>query len=193
EEEIERVRQSLPELPLAKRKRYIHELGLDAYDAGVLIQDPAWADFFDRTVSLGTDPKLACNWMNGDFARLLNESGQTVQDTKIQPEHLRDLIALLQAGTINGRQAKDVLELAFRDGRMPGDIVEQEGMKQITDDSAIRGLVQRVLEANPDVVERYKQGKTSVKGFLVGQVMKETKGKANPGLVNQILDEELSR
>ncbi|GIV02364.1 MAG: aspartyl/glutamyl-tRNA(Asn/Gln) amidotransferase subunit B [Fimbriimonadales bacterium] len=193
DEEIERVRQSLPELPLAKRKRYIHELGLDAYDAGVLIQDPAWADFFDRTVSLGTDPKLACNWMNGDFARLLNESGQTVQDTKIQPEHLRDLIALLQAGTINGRQAKDVLELAFRDGRMPGDIVEQEGMKQITDDSAIRGLVQRVLEANPDVVERYKQGKTSVKGFLVGQVMKETKGKANPGLVNQILDEELSR
>lgn len=191
EETIERERAALPELPLAKRARYMHVLGLDAYDAGVLIQDPSWAAFFDEAVTLGADPKQACNWMNGDFARLLNESGQSLEATKITPAHIRDLIALLEAGTVNGRQAKDILETAFRDGRLPGEIAEQEGLRQITDETAIRALVAEVLDANQDVVARYKEGKTNVKGFLVGQVMQKTRGRANPELVNRVLDEAL--
>ena len=192
EEAIERERAALPELPLTKRARYMQQLGLDAYDAGVLIQDPAWAAFFDEAVSLGASPKQACNWMNGDFARLLNDSGQTLATTKVTPSHIRDLIALLDAGTVNGRQAKDILEAAFQDGRLPGQIAEQEGLRQITDEGAVRALIVEVLGANPDAVARYKEGKTNVKGFLVGQVMQKTKGRANPELVNRVLDEALA-
>lgn len=193
EETIERERASLPELPLAKRKRYMQELGLDPYDAGVLIQDPAWAAFFDETVGIGANPKQACNWMNGDFARLLNESGQTLETTKVTPAHIRDLIALLEAGTVNGRQAKEILEKAFNDGRMPATIAQQEGLSQITDEKEVRSVVIEVLDANSDAVARYKEGKTNVKGFLVGEVMKRTKGRANPELVNRVLDEALSQ
>lgn len=192
EETIEGERAALPELPLAKRARYMRELGLDAYDAGVLIQDPAWAAFFDEAVRLGANAKQACNWMNGDFARLLNGSGQTLASTKITPAHIRDLIALLDAGTVNVRQAKDILEVAFRDGRLPGNIAEQEGLRQITDEDAVRALVAETLDANPDAVARYKEGKSNVKGFLVGQVMQRTKGRANPELVNRLLDEVLA-
>jgi aspartyl-tRNA(Asn)/glutamyl-tRNA(Gln) amidotransferase subunit B len=193
EEYIAELRASLPELPMAKRKRYIGDLGLSAYDAGVLIQDPEWAAYFDAAVALKGDPKALCNWMNGDFARLLNENKMSLADTKVKPVHLNDLVGLLAADAISGKTAKEVFEEVFATGEMPSAIVEKKGLSQISDTSAILEAVQAVISENPDVVARFKEGKGNVKGFFVGQVMKRTQGRANADLVNSILEQELNK
>jgi aspartyl-tRNA(Asn)/glutamyl-tRNA(Gln) amidotransferase subunit B len=193
EEYIAELRASLPELPMAKRTRYIGDLGLSAYDAGVLIQEPEWAAYFDAAVALKGDPKALCNWMNGDFARLLNESKMSLSDSKVKPVHLNDLVGLLAADAISGKTAKEVFEEVFATGEMPSAIVEKKGLSQISDTSAILEAVQAVISENPDVVARFKEGKGNVKGFFVGQVMKRTQGRANADLVNSILEQELNK
>lgn len=191
EEYIESLRAGLPELPMQRRSRYIDQLGLSEYDAGVLISEPSWAAYFDKTVEIGAEPKLACNWMNGEFARLLNETGKQAENSGVTPEHILDIVQLVKSGSINGKQAKEVFEKSFFTGDFPSAIVQKEGLSQMSDAGAIESLVIRVLEENPDAVQKFKDGKTNLKGFLVGQVMKESKGRANPEIVNAILSEKL--
>lgn len=193
EETIEQLRASLPELPMEKRRRYIEDLKLSEYDAGLLIEEPAWANFFDESVKLGGAPKAVCNWMNGDFARLLNEHRQTVESTKITPSHIVDLVKLIESNRISGKVGKEVFEQSFMTGKMPSQIVEERGLVKISDESALVAIVREVLAENSDVVEKYRSGKIGVKGFLVGQVMKKTNGRADPEIVNRILEEELAK
>lgn len=191
EEYIESLRASLPELPLAKIRRYQNVYGLSDYDANLLIADVKWATWFEEAVNLGGDPKAICNWMNSDFAKMLNEEGKSAAESKVTPAHLVELTKLIADGTISGKIAKKVFTEAYETGKMPGDLVKESGATQITDDSAIRPIIVEVLASNAEVVERYKSGQVSVKGFLVGQIMKQSQGRANPGIVNKLLDELL--
>ena len=188
---IEALRASLPELPLAKLRRYRESLGLSDYDAGLLVADKDWAAYFEQAVELGGDPKAVCNWMNGDFAKMLNETGQSASASKVTPAHLVELMRLIASGTISGKIAKEVFAETFRTGQAPAQIVEAKGATQISDLGAIESAVLRVLKDNADVVAKYKSGQTSVGGFLIGQVMRETKGRANPQLVREALDKAL--
>ncbi|MCW5945652.1 MAG: Asp-tRNA(Asn)/Glu-tRNA(Gln) amidotransferase subunit GatB [Fimbriimonadales bacterium] len=194
EEYIEGLRAALPELPLQRRKRYIRQLGLSAYDASLLItDDPGWAEYFDEAVSLGGSPKLICNWMNGDFLAMLNEEGLPARESSVSPAHIVDLVALLESNRINGKQAKEIFEQSFKTGEKPSDIVKREGLEQLTDESEIRKAVKEAMNQNPDAVQKYKEGKTNIQGFLIGQVMKKTQGKANPEIVSRVMTEELER
>lgn len=190
---IESLRSSLPELPLAKLLRYRESLGLSDYDANVLIADPEWSAFFEEAVELGGDPKTTCNWMTGDFAKMLNEVGNTPRQSKISPAHIVDLIGLVTSGAVNGKMAKDLFAQAFKEGRKPSEIAKEKGTSQITNESEIRELVLKVLSENAEIVSKYKSGNTGVKGFLVGQIMKQSNGRANPALVQQILGVELDQ
>lgn len=194
DEYIESLRASLPELPVARRKRYTEVLGLSAYDASLLItDDPAWAEYFDEAVALGGDPKLVCNWMNGDFQAMLGESGLLARESRVSPAHIVDLVGLVGSGRINGRQAKEIFARTFETGEKPFEIVQRDGLEQLTDEAAIRHLVIEAMNQNPDAVKKYREGKTNIQGFLVGQIMKKTQGKANPELVSRLLIEELTR
>lgn len=188
---IERAREGLPELPLAKNLRYQTELGLSAYDAGVLIAEKGWSRYFEEAISLGGDPKAVCNWLTGDFARLLNEAGIEPGDSKVPSKDLVELIGLIEKGTISGKIAKEVLPEMFSTGRSPRELVDEKGVTQISDRESITLAVRQVLGDNPDAVTKYKGGQASVKGFLVGQVMRSTGGRANPGMVQEIVQKEL--
>lgn len=192
EEYIEGLRASLPELPLAKMLRYKSDFGLNDYDANWLVSDRPWALWFEEAVSLGGEAKALYNWMSSDFSGLLNEEGIQLQDSKIKPVHLVELTKLITEGTISGKMAKTLFKDAYKTGKTPAELVKESGSTQISDLDSIRPVVISVLDANPDVVEKYKSGQGSVKGFLVGQVMKQSQGRANPGMVQQLLDELLS-
>lgn len=186
-------RKSLPELPLAKTVRFQQVLGLSSYDAGVLIADPVWSEFFEEAVGLGGDPKTVCNWMTGDFAKMLNDTGTSARHSKVTPAHLVDLTKLVASGEINGKMAKDIFAESYREGKLPSEIANSKGATQITDASEITVLVQSVLDNHADIVAKYRSGNVGVKGFLVGQIMKRSNGRANPALVQQILGVELDK
>lgn len=188
---VEELRRNLPELPLAKFRRYTQEYGLSEYDANLLIADRDWAYWFEDAIAKGGDPKAICNWMNSDFAKLLNEEGKKVGESKVTPSHLVELTKLIADGTISGKIAKKLFADSYQTGKMPAELVKESGATQITDDGAIRPIVEKVLTDNPDVVEKYKSGQESVKGFLVGQIMRQSQGRANPGIVQKLLDELL--
>jgi aspartyl-tRNA(Asn)/glutamyl-tRNA(Gln) amidotransferase subunit B len=190
---IQGLRDNLPELPLAKFNRYKNDLGLNDYDAGVLTADTGWSAWFEKAISLGGDAKAVCNWMNAEFAKLLNEKAIEPRDSKITPAHLVDLTKLVADGTINGKTAKSIFAEAFENGKMPADIVKEQGATQISDRGPIEEAARAVLAENPESVAKYKAGTTNIKGFLVGQVMKRTGGRANPKLVQDVLQEELDR
>ena len=189
---IESLQASLPELPDARQQRFQSELGLGEKDAVHLASDRAMADFFETVVSQGIDPKPAANWMLSDFARLLNENRVSISQCKISPYHLSGMIRLIQDGTISGKIAKTVFEEIFATGKTAEQVVEEKGLKQVSDEGAIREICQQVLDSNPSQVEEFRSGKEKVLGFFVGQVMKASKGKANPQLVNKTLKELLS-
>lgn len=193
DEYIEGLRAGLPELPLSKTKRYQEVLGLSEYDAGVLTADTVWAAWFEEAVALGGDAKAVCNWMNSDFAKLLNENGIPASESKITPKHLVELTKLVADGTINGKTAKSVFAEAFASGRMPAEIVREKGATQISDRGPIEEAAKAVLAENQETVAKYRAGQVNVKGFLVGQVMKRTGGRANPKLVQDVVQEELDR
>jgi aspartyl-tRNA(Asn)/glutamyl-tRNA(Gln) amidotransferase subunit B len=192
---VERVRGELPELPRQRAARYRSALGLSAYDAGLLVADKATADFFDAALAAyGAGPEAAkkvANWTNGEVARLANELGEAPARWKLSPEKLAAVLRLLDAGTIGGPGAKQVAEEIFRGGGDPEEIVRAKGLAQVSDASAIEAAVDRVLAASPAEVERYRGGNKKLVGFFVGQVMKETKGKANPAVVNALLAKKL--
>jgi aspartyl-tRNA(Asn)/glutamyl-tRNA(Gln) amidotransferase subunit B len=198
-EYVERMRAKLPELPDAKRERFLRTYGLSPYDADVLTAERPMADYFEAvlaaTSEAGLAPpmdtvaraKTAANWITGDLRRLLNAAGTDIAQSPVSPAALAELLALLERGTISGKQAKDVLEKAFTSGAMPAAIVEREGLAQLADRSELEAIVESVLAENPKAVEDYRAGKTSALQFLVGQVMKRTKGSAKPDVVTPIL------
>lgn len=190
---IEELRRSLPELPLAKSRRYAKAYGLSAYDCGVLVSDKDWAAFFEECMTLEGDPKAICNWMNSDFAKLLNETGITAQKSNISPAHLVELTKLIYEGTISGKIAKEIFEECFASAKMPSEVVKEKGLTQISDTGEIESLVRETLESHPDIVAKYRSGQVGVSGFLVGQVMKRSGGRANPGLVQELVKKALEQ
>ena len=190
---IESLRAALPELPMAKLRRYKDELGLSDYDAGVMTADTDWSAWFEEAIREGGEPKAVCNWMNAEFARLLNENGLAARDSKVNPKSLVELTRLVGDGTINGKTAKAVFAESFETGESPRAIVEKQGATQISDRGPIEEAARAVLAENPAIVEKFKAGNLGVKGFLVGQVMKKTGGRANPKLVQDVVAEELDR
>lgn len=190
---IEGLREALPELPLARLSRYKDGLGLSDYDAGVLTADPEWSAWFEEALDAGGEPKAVCNWMNAEFAKLLNERGVPARESRITPASLVELTKLVADGTINGKTAKAVFAESFETGEPPRAIVEKQGATQISDRGAIEAAADAVLAENPEIVAKFKSGNAGVKGFLVGQVMKKTGGRANPKLVQDVVGEALER
>lgn len=191
DEEIATIKASLPELPDEKKERFIKDYLLSPYDAGVLVADQASAAFFE-SVAKGRDPKLTSNWVTGDFFGALNRLGRTIEDPPVSAADLGALIDLISDNTLSGRLAKEVFELMVETGKSPGAIVEERGLRQVTDSGEIDAAIAAVLKANPDKVAEFRSGKDKLFGFFVGQVMKATGGKANPAMVNDILKRQLS-
>jgi aspartyl-tRNA(Asn)/glutamyl-tRNA(Gln) amidotransferase subunit B len=186
------VRASMPELPAAKRARFIEVYGLREYDAQVLTSTRALAEYFEQVAAVSGDPKAAANWVMGDLAGLLKAAGKEIAESPVAARHLGELIGLIAKGELSGKLAKDILPKVFESGEAPSAIVEREGLKQISDTGALEKIVDEVLAANPKQVEQYRSGKTAVAGYLVGQVMKASRGQANPAAVNELLKTKLS-
>lgn len=191
EEWLEKWRAELPELPVARCRRFQEELGLPEYDALVLTAEKEVADYFEAALSVYAEPKKISNWVMGEVMRELNDRCVTLGDCKLGSEDLARLVKLVDDGVISGSIAKNVFKELFEAGGDPEAHVKAKGLVQISDTSAIEGLVDEVLAENPAEVERYKGGDKKLTGFFVGQVMKKSKGKANPGLVNQLLARKL--
>ena len=191
EDWIEEVRKELPEMPDARRARFIEVLGLPEYDADLLTLEKATADYFEAVVEAGADAKTASNWILGDVAKKMNEDGVSAKDLPISPQQLAELLELIKKGTISGKIAKKVLPEMWTSRKSAKAIVEEQGMVQISDTGELEGIVQKIIEANPQSVEDYRAGKKKAIGFLVGQIMKETKGRANPATVNELLVKNL--
>lgn len=188
EEYIEELRSSLPELPLPKLDRYQKQLGLGQDEATRLVSDPDWARFFDEAMLHGGDPKLVCNWMLSDFAKRLNEKQIGPRESKVEPKHIVQLVNSIKAGEISGKIGKQVFKECFDTGKSPLEIIESQGLRQISDPGTIEKAVRKVLAENGAIVDKYRAGQAGVMGYLVGLVMKETKGRANPVIVNEILE-----
>ncbi|WP_277288084.1 Asp-tRNA(Asn)/Glu-tRNA(Gln) amidotransferase subunit GatB [Veillonella montpellierensis] len=191
DEQIEAARQSLPELPDQKLARFIEELKLSREDATILTSTRQSAEYFESAIAAGSDPKTVANWMLGDLSKMVNENNLTFDKAKVTPQQLSAMIALIEKGTISGKIAKKVIVSMWNTGKDADTIVKEEGLVQITDTSAIEEIVKQVIANNPKPVEDVKSGNNKAIGFLVGQVMKESKGRANPGLVNQLLQKLL--
>lgn len=189
---IEEVRATLPELPDVKRARFVETLGLSDYDAGVLAADRALADYFDACVTLGGDAKSCANWIMGDILRKLKETDIEITDVPVTPELLTGLLTRIADNTISGKIAKTVFEKMWQKSQTADQIIDAEGLRQVTDTGAIEGLVDEVIAANPDQVAEYLAGKDKLIGFFVGKVMQASQGKANPGMVNQLLKKKLT-
>lgn len=185
---VEEIRAKMPELPNQKRKRY-QEIGLSEYDASVIVEQMGLALFFDKVLELGANPKTAVNFIMGEITAYLKEEHIEITDTKLTPDNLAELISLIEKGTISNNIGKQIIIEMMKDGTKAFVIVEKKGLSQISDEGAIKELVQKVVDAHPNEVEAYKNGKTNLLGFFVGQVMKETKGRANPKTVNQLIKE----
>ncbi len=187
------IRETLPELPLPRRARIREAHALSEFDAGVITATKPMADFYEATLAAGAPAKQAANWIMGDFQALLSDSKTDIPDSKINPEQLAEMIALIEDATISGKIAKEVLAEMFETGKDPKALVEEKGLVQISDVGELEAMIREVIENHPGPVADYRSGKHQAKGFLVGQVMKATKGKGNPQLVNKILDEALEK
>jgi len=188
---VEEIRKSLPELPSERKNRLIRDYGLPEYDAEVITSSKALADFYDECVDIYDNPKEISNWVMGELLRLLNANNMEVEDSPIKPKDLVGLLELQKKGVISGKIAKQVFDEMFETGKDAETIVKEKDLVQISDVGELEEIVDRVMEANPKSVEDYRNGKERALKFLVGQIMKETKGKANPQLVNEILKKKL--
>ena len=191
DEWVEEIRSTLPELPIAKKNRYMADFGLSDYDATFITDSKKLADFFDECISCGSDPKTVCNWLMGDLTKILNDREMDAEDIPFPAAHMAKLISLIEKGTISGSIAKKVLGFMFDEGKDPEEIVKEKGMVQVSDEGAIRSMIEEVLAANEKSVNDYKSGKTAAMGYLVGQTMRASKGKANPQVINKLLKEML--
>jgi aspartyl-tRNA(Asn)/glutamyl-tRNA(Gln) amidotransferase subunit B len=188
---IARVRADLPELPDARRRRYMEVYGLPEHDARLVTETRPMAEFFEEAVRMFARPRVVSNWLVGDVAAYLNAAGLEIEEVPIRPAHLAELLALVENGTLSGRLAKEVLDEMLRTGRAAQEIVRERGLAQISDEAALAQLVQDVMRENPATVEDVQAGKDRAVTFLVGQVMKKTRGRANPEMVNRLLRERL--
>ncbi|HDP33954.1 MAG TPA: Asp-tRNA(Asn)/Glu-tRNA(Gln) amidotransferase subunit GatB [Candidatus Hydrogenedentes bacterium] len=188
-----RVREAMPELPAARRKRFEEQYGLSPYDAHVLTLSRATADYYEAVVAAKADPKKAANWVMVELQALLSNDKIGVHQCKIRPDALASLLQMIDSGAISGKIAKEVIAEMYATGLAPAAIVEKKGLAQISDESEIAAVVRQVLEAGPEQVAQFKAGKDKVFGFFVGRIMKATRGKANPQLVNDILRKELEK
>ncbi|MDY0406640.1 Asp-tRNA(Asn)/Glu-tRNA(Gln) amidotransferase subunit GatB [Virgibacillus sp. 179-BFC.A HS] len=189
----ERIRQEIPELPDARRKRYVTELGLPEYDAAVLTSSKEMSDFFEETVNHGADLKQASNWLMGEISAYMNKHQQELHDLAITPESLAKMIKLIEDGTISSKIAKKVFAELVSKGGDPEKIVKEKGLVQISDEGQLTEIITGILDQNEQSIIDYKNGKDRALGFLVGQVMKATKGQANPPMVNKILIREMDK
>jgi aspartyl-tRNA(Asn)/glutamyl-tRNA(Gln) amidotransferase subunit B len=189
--QLDEWRSQLPELPAQKRHRYESDLGLSAYDARILTDDAAMANYFEATLAAGATAKQAANWLQGDITGYLNSEKVGLEGIALTPVALAELIGLIEAQTISSKIAKDILPELLTQGGSPKALVEAKGLTQISDTSAIEAMIDEVLAANPTELEQYRNGKTKLQGFFVGQVMKKTGGRADPKLTNQLLMKKL--
>jgi aspartyl-tRNA(Asn)/glutamyl-tRNA(Gln) amidotransferase subunit B len=189
---VEKLRAGLPELPAARRRRFEREYRLDPRQTSLVGGTRSWADFFEQAVALGADPKAAANWMTGDLAALLREHGQPIDASKVTPQHLADLVRLFAEGTISSAGAKTALQTAFDTGASIEEIVEARGLRQVSDVAALEGVVDEVIAENPGPAEQFRKGKEGALNALVGQVMRKTKGAANPAMAGELLRQRLS-
>ncbi len=188
---IERIRASLPELPVAKRDRFVQAFGLTRYDADLLVAERAVAEYFEAVCAAGGAPKPAANWITGELFRLMNANGQTIDQVRVTPKALAALVDLVGAGTINSNTAKVVFEEMFATGQDAGAIVAAKGLAQVSDTAELEALIDRVLSANPEQVKTFRGGKASVEQWFFGQVMKATQGRGNPQVIRGLLGEKL--
>jgi aspartyl-tRNA(Asn)/glutamyl-tRNA(Gln) amidotransferase subunit B len=188
----EEIAKLLPELPDAKLKRFVSDFSLPVYDSGILTQSKSLADYYEQVVSVSDEYKLASNWVIGDILSVLNEKKIDISEFPVTPLNLGKLINLIKDGTISGKIAKEIFPLMIESNSDPEVIIKEKNLVQISDSSEIEAIVQKIIDENPDQVQEYLSGKEKVFGFFVGQVMKESKGKANPKIVNEILKKILT-
>ena len=179
-------------MPEQKRGRFAEQYKIPEYDAGVLTSSRALADYYETCVKLFDQPKAISNWIMGDLLRELKSLNMEIEDSPVTPQQLTDLLKLVDGGAISGKIAKTVFEEMVASGKPPAKIVEEQGLTQISDESALAAMVDEVIAANPGQAEDFKNGKDKLMGFFVGQVMKASKGQANPALVNKLIKEKLS-
>nr|WP_321316176.1 Asp-tRNA(Asn)/Glu-tRNA(Gln) amidotransferase subunit GatB [uncultured Ligilactobacillus sp.] len=191
DEWMEEVRESIPEMPDKRRARYINEWGIPEYDAKVLTQSKEMSDFYEATVACGADPKLASNWLMGEVNAYLNDKQMELNDTALTPAHLATMIQLIKDGTISSKIAKKVFKEIITNDTEPKAWVEEKGMVQLSDPAKLQPIIDEVLDNNQQSIEDFKNGKDRAFGFLVGNIMKQTRGKANPKVVNKLLNESL--
>ena len=189
---IKEIKASLPELPDIRRQRFVSEYGLPAADAGLLVSEKPLADWYEEALKLGGQPKAVANWVMGELMKLLNEDDKTFEDCPLKPAQLVDMLKLIDNGTISGKIAKSVFEEMYRTDESPESIVREKGLVQISDSGEIEKAVDDIISKHQKEAERYKAGEEKLIGFFVGQVMKATKGKANPQMVNELLKKKLS-
>ena len=189
DEFVEGIRKTLPELPDIRRKRFVEDFGLSPYDAGILVSEKEIADFFE-IASKNSNSKLVCNWIVGELFSILNKDSKTIQESPVTPENIGKLINLIDDGTITGRIAKDVFEIMIDSGDDPVSIVDSNDMRQVSDEGELDGIIEKIIQSNPDQVKSLEE-KPNLMGWFVGQVMQETKGKANPKTVNELLNKKL--
>ena len=186
------IKKELPELPTEKKLRFVEKLELSSYDAEVLTSQKEVADYFEIMINQGADAKLSANWVMGELSAALNKNQLEISDSPISANELSKLLSRITDNTISGKIAKDVFKLMWDGNGSVDEIIEKQGLKQMTDSSAIESIIDDVIENNPSQVQQYKDGNSKLLGFFVGQVMKASQGKANPKQVNEILNEKLS-
>jgi aspartyl-tRNA(Asn)/glutamyl-tRNA(Gln) amidotransferase subunit B len=189
---LDKVKSRMGELPADKRRRYVQSYGLPEYDAQVLTAEKPMALYFEKTAEVSGSPKQAANWVMGELAGLLKAEGKTVEDFPVPAERLGELVGMVAKGELTGKLAKDVLPKMWQTGDAPSVIVEREGLKAISDTGAIEKIVEEVIANNPKQVEQYKSGKTTLVQFFIGQVMKATKGQADPAVAKEIVESKLA-
>ena len=188
---IDSIRETLPELPDAKKARFVKEFGLNDYDASVITNNRDMAEYFESVARDSGDAKLTANWITGDLQALLNKNNWEITESPIQAQRLAQLIARIIDNTISGKIAKRIFEGMIEDSSSVDEIIEKAGLKQVTDSGEIEKLVDKVINNNPDQVQQFREGKQQVLSYLVGQAMKLSRGKANPNQVNQLLRDKL--
>ncbi|GBF78985.1 Asp-tRNA(Asn)/Glu-tRNA(Gln) amidotransferase subunit GatB [Aphanothece sacrum] len=192
QEQLEAWKKELPELPAKKRTRYEQEFGLSAYDARVLTDDREVAQYYEAALATGADAKLVANWVTQDIAAYLNNNKLTIPEIALKPDNLGELVKLIETGTISGKIAKDILPELLEKGGSPKKIIDKKGLTQISDPGELEKIVDEIIAANASEVEKFRNGRTNLKGFFVGQVMKKTNGRADPKLTSQLVEKKLA-
>jgi aspartyl-tRNA(Asn)/glutamyl-tRNA(Gln) amidotransferase subunit B len=186
-----RLKAAMPEVPALRRERFVNEYGVREYDAVVLTLSREIADYYERAVKASPDAKLVANWVTGELAGLLKAANKEITESPVSPEAIGELVGLIHSGEISGKLAKEIFPKMFEEGLSPKFIMERDGLKQISDTGALDKIIEEVLAANPKQVEQYKAGKVALLGFLVGQVMRQSRGQANPAVLNEMLKAKL--